>query len=162
MFLVMAPASSGCRQKYEHDCGWLRCDVFFKKKAHLVYTILYLLYFLTSFGIRWAVTWIQTEMSLSVASPLSSIVAALADPNPDYVAAAANIIRGHCHDDEASCEASRVAYTERGAISALLAALTEHLEHVGVQKEACWALRWIGKALSLDNPVLDVAGMRFR
>ncbi len=102
------------------------------------------------------------EMSwVTTASPLSSIVAALADPNPDYVAAAANIIRGHCHDDDASCEASRVAYTEQGAIPALLAALTQYLSHVGVQEEACWALRWIGKADSVDNTVPYVAGLGF-
>ena len=103
----------------------------------------------------------SVEMSLTSASPLSSIVAALADLNPDYVATAANIIRGHCRDDDARCEASRLAYTEQEAIPALLAAITGHLPHVGVQEEACWALRWIGKADSVDNAVPYVAGLGF-
>jgi hypothetical protein len=91
--------------------------------------------------------------AVTTESPLPAIVAALSDHDPALVAAAARIIRSHCHDDEARCEASRVTYTEQGAIPALLAALTRHRQHVGVQEEACWALRWIGKDKTLKNLV---------
>jgi hypothetical protein len=88
-------------------------------------------------------------LPLTAASPVPLVVATLAHPDPDQVVAAAHIIRGHCQDDDAP----RVTYTEHGAIPALLSALTHHRAHAGVQESAFWALRFIGKADKLDNPV---------
>ena len=84
------------------------------------------------------------------------VVAALNQPqHPTAVEAAARVIRSQCEEDDAP----REAYTTAGAIPALLAVLPRHRQHAGVQAAVCWALRFIGKADKLDNPVVFCVSM---
>ncbi len=93
---------------------------------------------------------------MTTTSSFAEVVAALDQPQyPAAVEAAALVIRSQCQE----ADAPREAYTTAGAIPALLAVLPQHRQHAGVQAAACWALRWIGKAVQLDNPVPSCVSM---
>ncbi len=74
------------------------------------------------------------------ASSVVEVVAALNQPQyPANVEAAALVIRDHCAGDENVAALKRVAYVTAGAIPALVAAGTKHLNHAGVAEAVCRA-----------------------
>jgi hypothetical protein len=80
-------------------------------------------------------------LQATAASSVVEVVAALNQPQyPAAAAAAARIIRGHLSGDESVAAPKREAYTAAGAIPALVAAGTMHLNHVGVAEQVCCAL----------------------
>ncbi len=79
-------------------------------------------------------------LQATAASSVVEVVAALNQPQcPAAVAAAARIIRGHLAGDESVAAPKREAYATAGAIPALVAAGTTHLNHAGVAEAVCFA-----------------------
>ncbi len=77
---------------------------------------------------------------VTAASSRDKVVAALNQPQcPAAVAAAANVIGDYLglRDEESFAAPKRMAYATAGAISALVAAGTTHLNHAGVAKAVC-------------------------
>jgi hypothetical protein len=79
---------------------------------------------------------------VTTSSSVDEVVAALSQPEfPTAVATAARVIERHCHPNHMHtyARANRVAYATAGAIHALVAAGTMHLNHAGVAEAVCRA-----------------------
>ena len=77
---------------------------------------------------------------MTAESSIDEVVAALNQPlHPAAVATAADVIRNLCASNHANAAAHQEAYATAGAIPALVAAGTTHLNHTGVVAVVCRA-----------------------
>ena len=86
------------------------------------------------------------------------VVAALNQPQyPAAVATAARVIAEHLAGDESIAAPKREAYVTFGAIPALVAACTTHLNHAGVAEAVCRALSNLIQGNSINQVQGNVA-----